>query len=395
MFQIQTLNKISTIGLDRMHHDEYEVASEFHNPDGIILRSFKMHDMDLPNNLKCIARAGAGVNNIPVEKCTDKGIVVFNTPGANANSVKELVITGMLLASRNIPSSIKWVETLKDKGDEVPKLVEKGKSQFTGNELFGKKLGIIGLGAIGVMVANAAHTLGMTVVGYDPFITVDKAWELHSNINKSRSIDELISECDYISVHVPLSDKTRGMFNSDRFRLMKNNVVLLNFARGGLVNNSDLKAAVADGKICAYVTDFPDEELLHMENVICLPHLGASTVEAEDNCAVMAVDQLKDYLECGNIVNSVNFPDCDLPFSSPYRITVANKNIPNMVGQISHIIAEAKINILDMVNKHRDNLAYNIINIDSPLSEEDIEKLGNVDGIFKVRMFSRKEKACT
>lgn len=394
MYKIQTLNKISNVGLDQMHHDEYEIASEFQNPDGIILRSFKMHDMTLPDNLKAVARAGAGVNNIPVEVCSDKGIVVFNTPGANANSVKELVITGMLLASRNIPASLDWVKTLKDKGDEVPKLVEKGKSRFTGAELSGKKLGIIGLGAIGVMVANAAHALGMTVFGYDPFITVDKAWELHSNISKSRSIDELISECDFISVHVPLSDKTRGMFNSERFNIMKGDVVLLNFARGGLVNNSDLKDAIASGKVCSYVTDFPDEELLHTENVICLPHLGASTLEAEENCAVMAVNQVKEYLECGNIINSVNFPDCDLPFTTPFRITVANKNVPNMVGQISHIIAEAGINIQAMVNKHRDSLAYNIINIDSPLSENDIETLRNIDGILKVRMFSQEGKEC-
>ncbi|MFW6365287.1 MAG: phosphoglycerate dehydrogenase [Spirochaetota bacterium] len=394
MYKIQTLNKISNTGLDLFFHADYEIASEFQNPDGIILRSYNMHDMTLPSNLKAVARAGAGVNNIPVDACTEKGIVVFNTPGANANSVKELVLTAMLLASRNIPSALDWTKTLHDKGDEVPRLVEKGKSQFTGNEISGKKLGIVGLGAIGVMVANAAHALGMTVMGFDPFITVDKAWELHYNISKSRSIDELISECDYIAVHVPLSDTTRGMFNRERFQLMKGNVVLLNFARGGLVNNADLREAFEQDRICAYVTDFPDEELLSTNGVICLPHLGASTVEAEENCAVMAASQLKEYLECGNITNSVNFPDCELPLSTDYRITIADKNIPNMVGQISHIIAEAGINIQDMVNKHRDNLAYNIINIGSPLSDADIDRLRKIDGVLNVRMFTQKSEKC-
>lgn len=394
MYKIQTLNKISSKGLNHLHHDDYEIASEFQNPDGIVLRSFKMHDTPLSDNLKAIARAGAGVNNIPIDACTDKGIVVFNTPGANANSVKELVLTGMLISSRNIPTALDWVKTLNDKGDEVPRLVEKGKSQFTGREIAGKKLGIIGLGAIGVNVANAAHGLGMSVMGYDPFITVDKAWELHSNITKCRSIDELIAESDYISVHVPLNDKTRNMFRKERFQLMKGNVVLLNFARGGLVNNNDLKEAFDKKKLAAYVTDFPDEDLLATGGVISLPHLGASTVEAEENCAIMACEQLKDYLECGNVVNSVNFPDCELPMSTPYRITIANRNIPKMVGQITNIIAEAGLNIQDMVNKHHDNLAYNIIDLDSPLEESDIEKLRSIDGVLKVRLIENRDSEC-
>lgn len=387
MFKIQTLNKISPVGLNLLPRDNYEIASEFTNPDGIILRSFTMHDMELPDSLRAIARAGAGVNNIPVEKCTDNGIVVFNTPGANANSVKELVITGMLLAARNINSALKWTDTLADKGDEVPKLVEKGKSQFVGTELAGKKLGIVGLGAIGVLVANAAHGLGMEVIGFDPFITVDNAWDLHHNISKSRSLDDLISECDYISVHVPFNDATRGMLNKDRFKLMKNDVVLLNFARGGIVNNADLKQAIEDGKIKAYVTDFPDEEILNMDKTIPLPHLGASTVEAEDNCAKMAALQIKDYLETGNIRNSVNFPACELACTTKYRLVVANKNIPNMVGQISHIIAEAGLNIEDMMNKHKNDLAYNIINIDGKLGDNNIDKLKSIEGVVMVKTF--------
>jgi D-3-phosphoglycerate dehydrogenase len=395
MYKIQTLNKISSKGINLLDRDKYEIASEFQNPDGIILRSFKMHDMEIHQNVQAIARAGAGVNNIPVEKCTNSGIVVFNTPGANANSVKELAISGMLLAARNIPNGLIWAQTLKSEGDEVPKLVENGKSQFNGFEIAGKTLGVIGLGAIGVMVANAAYNLGMSVKGYDPFITVDKAWELHSHITKSRGIDELISECEFISIHVPLTDETRGMFNKERFHLMKDGVTLLNFARGGLVNNADLKEAIDSGKVGGYVTDFPDEELLNMQNVICLPHLGASTAEAEDNCAVMAVNQMQAYLECGNIVNSVNFPECELPFTTDYRLTISNKNIPNMVGQISHIIAQAGINIQAMVNKHRDTIAYNIINIDSPLTDEDIANISRIDGVLRVRMLSKKDVSCT
>ncbi len=383
--KIQTLNKISSIGLSRFPHDSYEIASEFKEPDAVLLRSFSMHDMVISESVKAIARAGAGVNNIPVEKCTEKGIVVFNTPGANANAVKELVITGMLLAARRIPAALQWTESLKDKGDEVPKIVEKGKSDFAGFELQGKKLGVIGLGAIGVMVANTAVSLGMKVSGYDPFISVDNAWGLANDVAKCISLDHLLADCNFISVHVPLTDSTRGMFNSEKFKIMKKGTTLLNFARGGLVNNKDIKEAIESGIIDRYVTDFPEEELISMNNVICIPHLGASTEEAEDNCAMMAVDQLRNFLEFGNIKNSVNFPDCELPVSSKYRLVIANKNIPNMVGQITTKLAAKSINIADMINKHKGELAYNIIDIDQEITQEQIDAIRKIEGILTAR----------
>jgi D-3-phosphoglycerate dehydrogenase / 2-oxoglutarate reductase len=385
MFKIQTLNKISSVGLDLLPHDNYEIASEISNPDAIILRSFKMHEMELSENTKAIARAGAGVNNIPIDKCSENGIVVFNTPGANANAVKELVLSGMLLSSRQLASAMEWVKTLSDKGDQVPQLVEKGKSNFQGSEIKGKKLGVIGLGAIGVMVANDAIALGMKVCGFDPFISVESAWGLNTNVEKCISIDHLLSECDFISIHVPLSDSTRGLFNADKFKLMKDGVVLLNFARGGLVNNADLNEALKSNKIYRYVTDFPDEDLINMQKVICLPHLGASTEEAENNCAKMAASELRDYLEKGTIKNSVNFPSCELPASSDHRLIIANKNIPNMVGQITTVLAAEKINIADMINKHKDNIAYNIIDIDSVLSEQTINKIKEIEGVIMIR----------
>jgi len=386
MYKIQTLNKIAPVGLDLLPLDKYEIASEFKEPDAIILRSFKMHDMELPAALKAVARAGAGTNNIPIDKCTGKGIVVFNTPGANANSVKELVITGMLLAARNIKQALTYTDGLAGKGDEIPNLAEKEKAKFVGTEIRGKRLGVIGLGAIGVLVANAAASLGMEVSGYDPYISVENAWELSHVVKKSRSLEEMLQECDYVTVHVPLSDNTKGMLNGEKFKLAKQGLVLVNFARGGLVNNKDLLEAIEIGKIGTYVTDFPEEELLGNAKVFCLPHLGASTNEAEDNCAVMAAKQLRNYLEFGDIKNSVNFPQCDLPFTSKYRLTIANRNIPNMVGQISTIIASKGINIQDMVNKHREGLAYNIINIDTAPSDDDIEHLKKIDGVLMVRL---------
>lgn len=388
MYKIQTLNKIAPVGLDLLPLDNYEIASEFANPDAIILRSFKMHDMELPLTLKAVARAGAGVNNIPIEKCTDRGIVVFNTPGANANSVKELVVTGMLLSARNIRGAMNYTGTLAGKGDEIPKLVEKDKANFVGTELKGKRLGVIGLGAIGVLVANAAAGLGMEVSGYDPFISVENAWELTRVVKKSRSLEEMLQECDYLTIHVPLSDNTKGLLNAEKFKLARPGLVVLNFARGGLVNNKDLLDAIDSGRIGAYVTDFPEEELLGNPKVLCLPHLGASTAEAEDNCAVMAARQLRNYLELGDIKNSVNFPQCDLPFTSKFRLTVANRNIPNMVGQITAIIAAKGINIQDMVNKHREGLAYNIINIDTAPTEEELDLLRKIEGILMVRLIA-------
>ncbi|MBN2440209.1 MAG: phosphoglycerate dehydrogenase [Spirochaetales bacterium] len=385
MYKIQTLDKIATIGLDRLPRGNYEIASEMSAPDGIIVRSFKMLDMEFPDSLKVIARAGAGVNNIPIERCTEKGIVVLNTPGANANSVKELVLTGLLISSRNIMDGIHWAKGLIGQGDQVPKLIEKGKSQFTGPEIFGKTLGVIGLGAIGVKVANDALALGMKVIGYDPFISVESAWGLSRDVKRANVLETLIQESDYITIHVPLLDSTKGLMNKQRFALMKKGVRILNFSRNGLVNNEDLKQAISDGIVAAYVTDFPDETLLKMDKVISIPHLGASTPEAEDNCAIMAVEQIRDFLENGNIVNSVNFPYCTLPFSGKTRIVIANRNVPNMVGQITSLLAAENINIADMINKHKEGFAYNIIDLDSLISKEQIQKLGKIEGVIMVR----------
>lgn len=386
MYKIQTLNKISNIGIDLFPRDYYEIASEILNPDAIIVRSANMLDMSLPTTVKAVARAGAGVNNIAVDRCSEQGIVVFNTPGANANGVKELVLTGMLLSSRKVIPGINWAKGLVGKGDEVPKLIEKGKSDFAGPEIRGKKLGVIGLGAIGVMVANDAVELGMQVTGYDPFISVEAAWGLSRNVKRARVLESLIAESDYITLHTPLNDKTKGMINRERFALMKKGARLLNFARGGLVNNDDLKEALKDGIVSYYITDFPDEDLLKIDNVISFPHLGASTPEAEDNCAIMAVNQIRAYLEHGNIKNSVNFPDCELDsFGQKKRIIVANKNVPNMVGQISTILANDKINIADMINRHKGDFAYNIIDIDGEIPNGIIEKLKLVDGVIMVR----------
>jgi D-3-phosphoglycerate dehydrogenase len=386
MYKIQTLNKISPIGLDLFPRDNYEIASEIVNPDAIVLRSFAMHDMEIPATVKAVARAGAGVNNIPIDKCTDMGIVVFNTPGANANGVKELALAGLLMSSRKLVQGIGWARSLIGKGDEVGKLVEKGKSDFTGPEIKGKKLGVIGLGAIGVMVANDAVELGMEVIGYDPFISVDAAWRLSRSVRQAKGLDGLLSDCDYISLHVPLTDSTKGMINKERIATMKKGARVLNFSRGALVNNADMIEALGTGQVGIYVTDFPDEALLKQENVIPFPHLGASTPEAEDNCAVMAVNQTKDFLEVGNIKNSVNFPDCDLDFRSPTRVVIANKNVPNMVGQITSLLAAEKINISDMLNKHKGDLAYNIIDIDGDLSDGAVEKIRAIEGVIMARV---------
>ena len=389
MYKIQTLNKISPIGLDLFPRDDYEIASEIVNPDAIVLRSFKMHDMEIPKSVKSVARAGAGVNNIPIDKCTDRGIVVFNTPGANANGVKELVLAGLLLSSRRLVHGLEWAKTLIGKGDEIDKLVEKGKSDFAGPEIKGKRLGVIGLGAIGVMVANDAVALGMEVLGYDPFISVDAAWRLDRSVKQAKSQEALIAECDYISVHVPLTDKTKGMFNKERFATMKKGVRLLNFSRGDLVNSEDLIAALADGTLEAYVTDFPTDALLKQDKVIAFPHLGASTPEAEDNCAVMAVIQTRNFLEKGNIKNSVNFPECELDFRAKTRLVIANKNIPNMVGQITGVLAAEKINISDMINKHKGELAYNIIDADGDISGGAVDKIRAIEGVIMARVITK------
>ncbi len=386
MFQIQTLNKISSVGLKRFPMDGYEVASEFSTPDAILVRSAKMHDMDFSSSLKAIGRAGAGVNNIPLEKCTEKGIVVFNTPGANANAVKELVIAAMLLSSRNLTEGVNWAKTLIGEGGEVPKMVEKGKSNFVGPEIQGKTLGIIGLGAIGMLVANAGEALGMRVVGFDPYISVDSAWGLSQNVEKAISLDNLLSEADYLSLHIPLLDSTKEFINKSKFEIMKDGVRIMNFARGGLVNKEDLFAAFESGKVTSFITDFPDEDLLKHDKVIGIPHLGASTPESESNCAAMVVDQVKNFLENGNIRNSVNFPNSGMPRNGANRLIIANRNIPKMVGNITSVLADENINISDMLNKHRGDIAYNIIDIDGGITVEQIQKIRDIEGVIMVRL---------
>ena len=388
MFRIQTLNKISTVGLNRFPLDKYEVASEFTEPDAVLVRSAKMHDMTLPESLKAIARAGAGVNNIPIAGCTERGIVVFNTPGANANAVKELVVAGMLLASRKIVQGVNWAGTLIGNGEEVPKLIEKGKSNFAGPELKGKTLGVIGLGAIGMLVANAAEALGMRVTGFDPYISIDSAWHLSQTVEKAISLDSLLSESDYISLHIPLTEETKGFLDKNKFKVMKEGIRIMNFARGGLVDKTALFEALDTGKVAAFVTDFPDEDLLKNEKILCIPHLGASTPESEANCAVMAVDQVRDFLENGNIKNSVNFPVAQMPRNGRYRLIIANRNIPKMVGNITSILADENINISDMLNKHRDEIAYNIIDVDDEIKEDQVGKIRSLEGVIMVRILS-------
>jgi D-3-phosphoglycerate dehydrogenase len=387
MFRILTLNKISSKGLDLFPREGYEIASEIPTPDAILVRSADMHGLEIPPSLKAIARAGIGVNNIPVDLCTARGIVVFNTPGANANSVKELVIAGLLLASRRIVEGIRWTETLRGKGEDVPKLVESGKGAFEGPELRGKTLGVIGLGAVGVLVANDAVALGMKVVGFDPFISVESAWGLSRDVRRASVLDAIVAESDYITLHVPLLEATRGMINKARFALMRKGTRLLNMARGGLVNNADLREAIKAGTVACYVTDFPDAELLGMDRVIAIPHLGASTPEAEENCAAMAVGQTIEFLENGNVRNSINFPECEMgPIGSASRLLIANRNIPNMVGQVTTLLAADGINISDLLNRHRGDLAYNIIGVDGVPSPQTMERIMAIDGIVMARL---------
>ncbi len=387
MFKIQTLNAIDPEGLSLFPLSSYEIASELPNPDAIVLRSHKMHDMELPPSLKAVARAGAGVNNIPIDKCTERGIVVFNTPGANANGVKEMVIAGLMLASRDIIDGAIWVKSLTDKGDKIPALIEKGKKNFVGQEIKGKTLAVIGLGAIGVLVANAAKSLGMEVVGYDPYISVDQALKLSNRVNLVKGIEVLLSQADYVTLNIPLTPETKGYINKDKLSMMKNNVRILNFARGGLVDIPDLKKAIASGKVAKYITDFPDEEILKLDNTIAIPHLAASTNESETNCAVMAIKQVKDYLENGNITNSVNFPTAIMERHDGCRILIANRNIPNMVGQISSILASESINIDSMLNRKYNGNAYNIIDITRKTLDPSItKKLKEIDGVTMVRV---------
>lgn len=386
MFKIQTLNKIAACGLDRLPRDDYESATEIVNPDGILLRSADMHSMDIPASVKAIARAGAGVNNIPLDKCTERGIVVFNTPGANANGVKEIVIASLLMSSRNLHEGITWTNSLKGKGADVPALVEKGKSQFVGPEIQGKTLGVIGLGAIGVLVCNAASALGMKVMGFDPFISVEAAWKLSHDVIKAPSLDTLIAESDYITIHVPVNKDTKNLFNEERIGRMKKGARLLNFSRNGLVDNAAIKAAIASGKIAGYVIDLPEDELIGVDKVLCVPHLGASTPESEDNCAVMAVDQIREYLERGNIKNSVNFPTCEMAPTGKTRITLSNKNVPNVLSSITTLVAASGLNIDDMLNKNKGDVAYNIIDVSGEVTDNLVAKLKAVDGVISVRI---------
>lgn len=386
MYTIQTLNKISANGLDQLPRDNYEIATEITNPDAILVRSADMLQMELPSKIKGIARAGAGVNNIPIDRCTENGVVVFNTPGANANAVKEIVIASLLLASRKIFQGINWAQSLKGKADEVGALVEKGKGQFVGPEIAGKKLGVIGLGAIGVKVANDALALGMEVIGYDPFLSVDAAWGISSKVTKAASIEQLIASSDYITIHIPFNGKTKGTINKDKIALMKKGVKILNFSRGGLVVNEDILQAIKDGIVSTYVTDFPEDELLGIDNIITIPHLGASTPESEENCAVMAAKQLRHFLEYGNIKNSVNFPECHLDWTGKSRLTIVHDNIPNMVGQIATLLAGYSINIADMLNRSKDKIGYTIIDIEGSITDEAVAKLKAVEGVKKVRV---------
>ncbi len=386
MYKIQTLNKIAACGLERLPRDNYETASEIGHPDGILVRSQEMHTLELPASVLAIARAGAGTNNIPIPKATEKGIVVFNTPGANANAVKELVLAAMLLSSRRIVQGLNWSQGLKGKGDEVPELVEKGKAQFVGPEIEGKTLGVIGLGAIGVMVANAANALGVKVIGFDPYISVEAAWKMNTNVRKAPSLDALVAESDFITIHVPLTPETKGLFNKERLARTKKGARIINLSRSGLVDNTALKAELASGRLGGYVTDFPEEDLLGVDNILAIPHLGASTPEAEDNCAIMAADQMREYLERGNIKNSVNFPAAEMAPTGKTRVTIANKNVPNMVGQITAVLAKHKLNIEDMLNKNKGEVAYNIIDLEGAIPATLKDELAAIDGVLLVRV---------
>ncbi len=385
MYKIKTYNKISKTGL-AVFDDKYTVGDEVENADGAIVRSASLHDTEFSKSLLAIARAGAGTNNIPIDRCTKEGIVVFNTPGANANAVKELVIAGMLIGSRRVVSAIEWAKTLKGQGDEVGKLVEKGKSAFAGPELKGKKLGVIGLGAIGVLVANAANHLGMKVYGYDPYLSVNSAWNLTHNAVHIYDIKEIFEQCDYITLHVPLTESTKNLINAEAIAKMKDGVRIMNFARGGLVNSADIKAALESGKIASYVTDFPSDDLLCTDGVIAIPHLGASTPESEDNCAQMAATELIDYIENGNITNSVNLPEITLPRSGKYRICIIHKNVPNMITAITGIVATNDINIENMLNKSRGDYAYTMLDVSDVDSEHIIAKLEEIDGVIRARV---------
>jgi len=385
MFKILTLNNIAVEGLRRLPRSRYEVASEIVHPDAILLRSHNMHEMDIPTTVTAVGRAGAGINNIPVDAMSARGIPVFNAPGANANAVKELTIAGMLIGARNLCQGAEYVASLQETGDALNNAVEAGKKQFVGFELPGKSLGGSGLGAVGVEVANAAFALGMKVIGFDPAITVKNAWQLSSGVEQAETLDQIFQRSDFVSIHVPLIDATRKIVNADRLALMNDGSVLVNFARGGIVDDEAAIAALDSGKLHAYVTDFPTSELIAHPKAIALPHLGASTGEAEENCAILVAENVKDYLENGNIRFSVNFPDARLPRLNSWRITLANANVPNMVGQVSTCIANAGLNIEDLLNKSVGGFAYSIIDVNGEPSKELLGAIASIDGVLTLR----------
>lgn len=387
MYAIQTLNKISPAGMDRFDKMKYQFVEENAPADAILVRSASMHEMQFDTKLKAIARAGAGVNNIPVEKCSELGIAVFNTPGANANAVKELVLAGILMSARKIVPGIEWAKTLKGQGDDVGKQVEKGKGQFAGPEAMGKRLGVIGLGAIGVQVANTALHLGMQVYGYDPYISVDTAWGLSRSVVHAKTLREIYQACDFISVHVPLTPETKHMFNSESLGTCCQGVRILNFARGELVNTPDMLAALESGKVAAYVTDFPDDALLGAPGVIAIPHLGASTPESEDNCAKMAALEVIDYLENGNVKNSVNLPDVTMERTGEARVTLFHRNVPTMITQISQAISDVGLNIENLMNKSRKDYAYTMVDVNGHVSQELLQKLSAIENVVRVTLF--------
>lgn len=386
MKKVLLMNKIAKVGTDLLDRTRYEVGTEVTDPDAIMVRSAKLHDLEFPKSLRAIVRSGAGVNNIPVERCTKEGVVVFNTPGANANGVKELAIVALILASRDVVGGIEWVKTLAGEAD-VAKAVEAGKSAFVGHELVGKTLGVIGLGAIGGMVANAMNALGMNVIGCDPYITPRAAWSLAPSVKQAGSYDEIFRTCDYVTLHVPATEQTKGMINEKSLSLMKDGVKIINLARADLVNAADLKKALASGKVGKYVTDFPTEETVGVDGVIAIPHLGASTYESEDHCAVMAAKQLDEYLTNGNIVNSVNFPSVSLPHTSLARVCVMHKNVPNMLTQITSVFSSAGVNIDNLANGSKGEMAYTIVEISAPASQEILAKIQAVPEVLKVHTY--------
>lgn len=387
MYHVQMLNKISPTGMDVFDKNKFNLSEEGGAADAIIVRSASMHEIEFPSELKAIARAGAGVNNIPIERCSESGIVVFNTPGANANAVKELVICGLLISARKVYPGMQWVQTLKGQGDQVPALVEKGKSKFVGPELFGKKLGVVGLGAIGIKVANFARHLGMEVYGYDPYLSVDTAWNISRDIRHAHNLKEIYENCDFISLHVPCTPETKGMINSQSINMMKHGVRLLNFSRAELVANEDLLEGLEERQIRCYITDFATDDLLGHPGVLVMPHLGASTPESEDNCAQMAAAQLVDFLENGNIINSVNLPDVSMPRAGNMRLGVIHKNIPAMITQITTVISDEQVNIENLTNKSRKDYAYTMVDLGGSLSDTLVQRLSAIDGIIRVTAY--------